>query len=123
MCLSVSPPHRPYARLFPPPVCVCVCVLYVSLVQSLLVAYLSASLALCFCPVTHTHTHTMQAVIFCNTRRKVDWLTAKMREANFTVSAMHGEMPQKERSAIMEEFRSGARFDTRRVRGVRAIHS
>ncbi len=49
-----------------------------------------------------------QAVIFCNTRRKVDWLAAKMREANFTVSAMHGDMPQKERDAIMEEFRSGA---------------
>ena len=30
-----------------------------------------------------------QAVIFCNTRRKVDWLTEKMRDANFTVSSMH----------------------------------
>merc|ERR1712226_735439 len=48
-----------------------------------------------------------QAVIFCNTKRKVDWLTEKMREANFTVSAMHGDMPQKEREAIMKEFRSG----------------
>jgi ATP-dependent RNA helicase len=36
-----------------------------------------------------------QAVIFVNTKVKVDWLTAKMREANFTVSAMHGDMPQK----------------------------
>lgn len=33
-----------------------------------------------------------------------------MREANFTVSAMHGEMPQKERNAIMDEFRQGARY-------------
>ena len=48
-----------------------------------------------------------QAVIFCNTKRKVDWLTSKMREANFTVSSMHGAMPQKERDAIMQEFRSG----------------
>jgi superfamily II DNA/RNA helicase len=40
----------------------------------------------------------------------VDWLTEKMREANFTVSAMHGEMPQKERDAIMQEFRQGARY-------------
>ena len=48
-----------------------------------------------------------QAVIFCNTKRKVDWLTEKMREANFTVSSMHGDMPQKERDAIMKEFRSG----------------
>jgi ATP-dependent RNA helicase len=30
-----------------------------------------------------------------------------MREANFTVSSMHGEMVQKERDAIMSEFRSG----------------
>jgi ATP-dependent RNA helicase len=50
----------------------------------------------------------VQAVIFCNTKKKVDWLTNKMREANFTVSAMHGDMPQKERDAIMAEFRSGA---------------
>jgi ATP-dependent RNA helicase len=49
-----------------------------------------------------------QAVIFCNKRSKVDWLTEKMREANFTVARMHGEMPQKERDAIMEDFRSGS---------------
>ncbi len=49
-----------------------------------------------------------QAVIFCGTKRKVDWLTEKMRENNFTVSSMHGDMPQKERDQIMEEFRSGA---------------
>ncbi|GAA5973873.1 hypothetical protein JCM8115_006180 [Rhodotorula mucilaginosa] len=58
------------------------------------------------CDLYDTLTIT-QAVIFCNTRRKVDWLTEKMREANFTVSSMHGEMPQKERDAIMSEFRSG----------------
>lgn len=33
-----------------------------------------------------------------------------MREANFTVSSMHGDMPQKERESIMKEFRSGARW-------------
>jgi hypothetical protein len=32
---------------------------------------------------------------------QVDWLTEKMRASNFTVSAMHGDMPQKEREAIM----------------------
>lgn len=61
------------------------------------------------CDLYDTLTIT-QAVIFCNTRRKVDWLTTKMREANFTVSSMHGEMPQKERDAIMQEFRQGARY-------------
>lgn len=59
------------------------------------------------CDLYDTLTIT-QAVIFSNTKRKVDWLTDKMRGANFTVSAMHGEMPQKERDAIMQEFRSGA---------------
>lgn len=49
-----------------------------------------------------------QAVIFCNTKRKVDWLTEKMRQNNFTVASMHGDMVQKEREAIMAEFRSGA---------------
>ena len=74
------------------------------------------------CDLYDTLTIT-QAVIFCNTRRKVrrfsvpvyvteqtiqvDWLTEKMRAASFTVSSMHGEMPQKERDAIMTEFRGG----------------
>ena len=30
-----------------------------------------------------------------------------MRAGNFTVSAMHGDMPQRERDAIMGEFRRG----------------
>ncbi|CAN0840861.1 Eukaryotic initiation factor 4A-3 [Linum grandiflorum] len=58
------------------------------------------------CDLYDTLTIT-QAVIFCNTKRKVDWLTEKMRSSNFTVSAMHGDMPQKERDAIMKEFRDG----------------
>ncbi|WMV54961.1 hypothetical protein MTR67_048346 [Solanum verrucosum] len=58
------------------------------------------------CDLYDTLTIT-QAVIFCNTKRKVDWLTNKMRENNFTVSSMHGDMPQKERDAIMAEFRGG----------------
>lgn len=48
-----------------------------------------------------------QAVIFCNTRAKVDWLTEKMTSANFTVSSMHGEMKQQERDEIMKAFRDG----------------
>lgn len=62
---------------------------------------------------THTHTHTWFMVGLLYTERfvcfQVDWLTEKMREANFTVSSMHGDMPQKERESIMKEFRSGAR--------------
>ena len=40
--------------------------------------------------------------------RKVDWLTEKMHSRDFTVSAMHGDMDQKERDIIMREFRSGS---------------
>merc|ERR1711934_762057 len=57
------------------------------------------------CALYETLTIT-QAVIFCNTRRKVDWLTDNMTQKDFTVSAMHGDMDQKERDIIMREFRS-----------------
>lgn len=59
------------------------------------------------CDLYDTLTIT-QAVIFCNTRKKVDWLTDKLRENNFQVSSMHGEMQQKERDEIMNEFRQGS---------------
>jgi len=49
-----------------------------------------------------------QAVIFCNTRRKVDWLTDKMRAREFTVSSTHGDVGQKERDIILNEFRTGS---------------
>lgn len=49
-----------------------------------------------------------QAVIFCNTRRKVDWLTENMQSRDFTVSAMHGDMEQRERDLIMRQFRTGS---------------
>jgi len=49
-----------------------------------------------------------QAIIYCNTRRKVDWLTQQMQLKDFTVSSMHGDLEQKERDIIMREFRSGS---------------
>ena len=39
------------------------------------------------CDLYETLTIT-QAVIFCNTRRKVEWLTEKMHGRDFTVSAI-----------------------------------
>jgi len=59
------------------------------------------------CDLYETLTIT-QAIIYCNTRRKVDWLTDGMTQKDFTVSAMHGDMDQKERDIIMREFRSGS---------------
>lgn len=48
-----------------------------------------------------------QAVIFCNTKRKVDWLANELKKANFTVISMHGDMSQDERDKIMNDFRIG----------------
>jgi len=59
------------------------------------------------CDLYETLTIT-QAIIYCNTRRKVDWLTDRMSEKDFTVSSMHGDMDQRERDIIMREFRSGS---------------
>jgi translation initiation factor 4A len=59
------------------------------------------------CDLYETVTIT-QAIIYCNSRRKVDWLTEQMRQRDFTVSAMHGDMDMKDREIIMKEFRSGS---------------
>lgn len=47
-----------------------------------------------------------QAVVFISTRRKV-WLTKGMHAWDFPVSAMYGDMDQKERDVTMREFWSG----------------
>jgi translation initiation factor 4A len=59
------------------------------------------------CDLYETLTIT-QAMIFVNTRRKVEWLTEKMHGRDFTCSAIHADLDQKERELIMREFRSGA---------------
>lgn len=59
------------------------------------------------CDLYETMTIT-QAVIFCNTKRKVNYIQEKLAEDNHTVSAIHGEMPQREREVIMSEFRTGS---------------
>ncbi|CBZ28524.1 putative DEAD box RNA helicase [Leishmania mexicana MHOM/GT/2001/U1103] len=47
------------------------------------------------------------AVVFCNTRKKVEQLAKKMTREKFAVTAMHGDMPQAERDEIMRQFRNG----------------
>lgn len=58
------------------------------------------------CDLYDTLTIT-QAVIFCNTKKKVDWLAEKMKSNNFAVCSMHGEMKQEQRDQVMEDFRGG----------------
>jgi len=49
-----------------------------------------------------------QAIIYCNTRKKVETLAQQMTDKDFVVSFMHGEMEQTQRELIMREFRSGS---------------
>eukprot|EP00440_Ansanella_granifera_P027122 gb/GFBE01029458.1/.p1 GENE.gb/GFBE01029458.1/~~gb/GFBE01029458.1/.p1 ORF type:complete len:392 (+),score=96.58 gb/GFBE01029458.1/:1-1176(+) len=59
------------------------------------------------CDLYETLTIT-QAIIYCNTRRKVDFLAEQLGKRDFTVSTMHAELDQKERDLVMREFRSGS---------------
>lgn len=49
-----------------------------------------------------------QAVVFCNTRRMVEWLAKEFASRGITTSAMHYDMPAFERADLLKEFRSGA---------------
>ncbi|CAF0721706.1 unnamed protein product [Adineta steineri] len=51
---------------------------------------------------------TAATVICCNTYLKVDWLTEKLREHGFTVSALHVNMDAKQYNNAMNEFRTGS---------------
>jgi len=48
-----------------------------------------------------------QAVIFCNSRHKVDWLTGQLQQRNFTVASTHALMTQKDRETVLADFRQG----------------
>ena len=48
-----------------------------------------------------------QSIIYCNTKRSVEYLTTKMEEANFAVSFIHGDISVDEREFTMGQFRSG----------------
>ena len=49
-----------------------------------------------------------QALIYCNTKKRVEELEEKMTANEFTVSIMHGEMDQLKRDVVMKQFRSGS---------------
>jgi len=48
-----------------------------------------------------------QAIIFCNSRRTVEWLSSKLNENQFTVRALHAGVSHSERAEIMKHFRGG----------------
>jgi len=48
-----------------------------------------------------------QSIIYCNSRRIVEILNNKLTNDDFSVSMIHGDMPQSERNKIMDDFRNG----------------
>ena len=48
-----------------------------------------------------------QAMIYCNKRYRVEELSNNLREQNFAVSQIHGDMLQKDRQNVMKKFRDG----------------
>lgn len=48
-----------------------------------------------------------QAIIYCNTKNRVEWLANEMTKRDFSVSCIHGELTQQERDDIMKNFRDG----------------
>merc|ERR1719506_2165543 len=59
------------------------------------------------CDLYETLTVT-QSIIYCNTRRKVDFLEHEMSKRDFTVSVIHADLDQESRNLVMQTFRSGS---------------
>jgi len=50
---------------------------------------------------------TSQAIIFCNTIRKVEWLEQNLKQNNFPITVIHSNMTQLERDNVVKDFREG----------------
>eukprot|EP00923_Selenidium_pygospionis_P005897 GHVN01010163.1.p1 GENE.GHVN01010163.1~~GHVN01010163.1.p1 ORF type:complete len:357 (-),score=38.75 GHVN01010163.1:833-1903(-) len=49
-----------------------------------------------------------QTIVYCNSRRNVDNLSRDLDAKDFTVASIHGEMQQRNRDVVMQQFRSSA---------------
>lgn len=50
------------------------------------------------------------ALVFCNTKKRVDDLATEMQSRGYSAEALHGDMRQEQRDKVMSRFRSG-QFD------------
>ena len=48
-----------------------------------------------------------QAIIYCNTKKTVDFVTQSLKEKGHQISSIHGDLKQVERDSIMKDFRNG----------------
>lgn len=46
-------------------------------------------------------------LVFCNTKKRVDELTASLQTRGYSAEALHGDMKQSERDRVMTKFRKG----------------
>ena len=48
-----------------------------------------------------------QTIIYCNSKRKAEWLQNRLNDNDFSTTCLHGDLRQDERDAIIKDFRSG----------------
>lgn len=48
-----------------------------------------------------------QTIIYCNSKRKAEWLQNRLAENEFSTTCLHGDLRQDERDAIIRDFRGG----------------
>lgn len=53
------------------------------------------------------HEHYDKALVFFNTRARVEHYNGEMRNRRFLCSTLHGEMSQEERNAVIDHYRQG----------------
>lgn len=49
-----------------------------------------------------------QSIVYCNTRRAVEFLEKEMEKRDFTVSVIHADLDQAQRNLVMRQFQSGS---------------
>ena len=49
-----------------------------------------------------------QAIIYCNSKRSVDFVSEELKKKGHMVSSIHGDLKQFERDQVMRDFRQGA---------------
>lgn len=47
------------------------------------------------------------ALIFCNTKKSVDYVAKHLKKLDFSVDSLHGDMTQKTRDKVMNKFKNG----------------
>ena len=46
-------------------------------------------------------------LVFCNTKKRVDWVAKNLRNRGYAAGGIHGDMNQKSRDKVMNKFRNG----------------